>query len=402
MPRQTRPLSNTEIEKARPKEKLYRLYDGNGLVLNITPNGGKYWYLQYKHPVTKKAQMYKLGDYPAVSLSQARTLCMDCHKLLGQNIDPKAYAEQEIKSKQSQIDNDFKSVFNAWIATKDYAPATLLKLKTYMAELLAVIGNKPIGDISVVECIDVLRPIERAGHLEKLKKVKSMMSQTFAYAVATGKATHNPVINLTGVFKTASKKHNPAILDEKRLSELVQEMDGYHGSFVVKKCLMFSLYTFARQGEIRNMRFGDVNFNDGLWTYMPSKTAKSTQVNVVTPLSKQALEILRQLREYHQGDIVFVSPNTSLKPVSDGLVNRALRRLGFDKDEQTAHGFRAIARTLLEEKFKYDYRMIEMQLGHQVRDSNGRAYNRVTWLGERREMLQTWADYIDQLKSPTP
>lgn len=400
MARQTLPLTNTQIDKAKPKEKLYRLYDGGGLVLNVTPNGGKYWYVQYKHPINKKAQMYKLGDYPALSLANARTLCQDCHALLAQNIDPRAYFELERQKQENAINNDFKSVFSEWIASKNYAEATVKKLQTYTNELLAIIGNKPVSDITINDCMLVLRPIEKAGHYEKLRKVKTLINQTMIYAVATGRATINPVVNLHGVFKTALPKHNPAILDEKRLGELVDAMDGYHGSFVVKKCLMFSLYTFARQGEIRNMRFDDIDFEQGLWTYTPPKTANSTQINMVTPLSHQALEILRQLREYHQGNIVFVSPNTTLKPISEGLVNRALRRLGFDKNEQTAHGFRAIARTLLEEKFKYDYRMIEMQLGHQVRDSNGRAYNRVQWLDERREMLQTWADYLDNLKTP--
>lgn len=275
MSRQTLPLTSTQIDKAKPKDKLYRLYDGNGLVINITPNGGKYWYLQYKHPINKKSQMYKLGDYPTLSLANARIACQDCKTLLAQGIDPKDHAKKQIKARQAKIDNDFKSVFDAWISTKDYAPATLLKLQTYTAELLAVMGSKPISDIDITDCIDVLRPIERAGHLEKLKKTKSMMSQTFAYAIATGKATHNPVTSLVGVFRTAPKRHNPAILDEMRLAELVKEIDGYHGSFVVKKCLMFSLYMFARQGEIRNMKFSDVDFDKGSGHTRPQKPPKA-------------------------------------------------------------------------------------------------------------------------------
>lgn len=399
MARTTKPLTATEVAKAQPKDKLYRLYDGNGLVLNILPSGTKTWYLQYKHPHTQKADMYKIGNYPAVALADARKACQDCHALLAQNIDPKQHAKQQAEAKRIALANDFRSVFNEWLATRDYAAATVNKLQTYTAELLAVIGNKPVDQLTVMDCMTVLRPIERAGHLEKLKKIRSLINQTMAYAIATGRAETNPAVNLAGVFKSSKKKHNPAILDESRLAEMVQAMDGYHGSFVTKKCLMFSLYTFARQGEIRNLKFGDIDFDTGTWHYTPSKTANSTQIQLSTPLSTQAMEIIRQLSDHHRGDYVFVSPNTTLRPISEGLVNRALRRLGFDKDEQTAHGFRAVARTLLEEKFKYDYRMIEMQLGHQVRDSNGRAYNRVQWIDERREMLQVWADFIDDLKN---
>lgn len=398
MSRTTKPLTTTEVDKAKPKDKIYRLYDGKGLVLNITPSGGKYWYLQYQQPFTKKSQMFKLGDYPDLSLAQARMKVQEFRQQLANNIAPKDYQEKLVREKQASINNDFRSVYEEWIQSKDYAQATTKKLETYVNELLAIIGNKPVQELTVTDCLTVLRPIERAGHLEKLKKTKSLMNQVMIYAVATGKAMSNPVINLQGVFKSAPKKHNPAILDEARLAEMVKEIDGYQGKFVTKKCVIFSLYMFARQGEIRNMRFSDVDLDKGIWDFTPTKTKNSTQIKMLSPLPRQAIEIIRQLRDYHQSDYVFASPVNKDRPLSDGLVNRALRRLGFEKDEQTAHGFRAIARTLLEEKFKYDYRMIEMQLGHQVRDSNGRAYNRVTWLDERREMMQVWADYIDSLK----
>lgn len=401
MARQTLPLTSTQIDKAKPKDKLYRLYDGNGLVLNITPNGGKYWYLQYKHPINKKSQMYKLGDYPALSLADARTACIECHKLLAQNIDPKTYYELERQRQENSLKNDFKSVFAEWLATKDYAPKTQQKMQNYQNELLALLGNKIVSDIGVPDLMLVLKPVEKANHFSKLEKMRTMINQTLAYAVATGRSQTNPCINLKGVFKTGEVRHNPAILDEKRLADLVQAIDGYQGFFATRQSLIFSLLMFARPGEVRHMKWEQVDFETALWTFTPNKTKKSTQIQMISPIPIQAIEILRQMKAYRpHSELVFPSTITQARPLSENTLNQALRRMGFDNSEQTAHGFRAIAQTLLEEKFKYDYRMIEMQLGHQVRDSNGRAYNRVTWLDERREMLQAWADYLDKLKKP--
>ncbi len=400
MARTTKPLTNTQIEKAKPKEKLYRLYDGNGLVMNITPNGGKYWYLQYKHPITHKAQMYKLGDYPVLSLLEARKACQECHALLQKHIDPKTYFELERQRQENALTNDFKSVFAEWLATKNYSPATQAKMQNYQNELLAVIGNRPVADINVPDLMLVLKPVEKAGHFAKLEKMRTMINQTLAYAVATGRSETNPSLHLKGAFATGEVRHNPAILDESHLGELVRAIDSYHGFFVTKKALGFALMMFARPGEIRHMTWDNLDLDNAIWAYTPNKTKKSTQVQMISPLPHQALEILRQMKEFKpNSQLVFPSTVSQLRPLSENTLNQALRRMGFDGSEQTSHGFRAIARTLLEEKFKYDYRMIEMQLGHQVRDSNGRAYNRVTWLDERREMLQAWADYLDSLKT---
>lgn len=395
MARTTKPLTTAEINNAKPKGKLYRLYDGNGLVLNITPTGSKAWYLQYKHPITTKAQMYKLGDYPALSLADARDRVMSCQSLLANNIDPKAHDERQKQAKLNAIRNDFKSVFSNWLDTMDYSDGTLRKMENYKNELIAVLGNKPISEISVPDLIAVLKPVEGAGHFAKLEKMRTMLNKTFSYAIATGLIQTNPAINLRGVFKTGDVKHNPAILDEARLAELIQCIDGYHGNFTTKKALLFALLTFARPGEVRHITWNDIK--DGNWEYIPNKTRKSTAVKMLNPLPTQALEILEQMKAFRSSEFIFPSVTSNVRPLSENTLNQALRRMGFDNTEQTSHGFRAIARTLLEERFGYDYRMIELQLGHQVRDSNGRAYNRVQWLEKRREMMQAWADYLESL-----
>lgn len=397
MARQTKPLTNTEIAQAKPKDKPYRLYDGGGLVLNVSKSGTKTWYYQYKHPITNKADMYKIGRYPAVSLADARKQRQNCEGLIAKNVDPKTNEHQQLEAEQQKYADDFNSVYNEWVKTKEYSPKTVEKTQTVISEIIAVIGNKPVSEITVKDCMALLRPIEEAGHLTKLEKMKTKIGQVMAYAIRTGRATENPALHLRGAFKTPQPRHNPAILDEKRLSELVTAIHNYNGYFATRRALRFALTMFARPGEIRHTTWGDINLKKALWEYTPTKTMKSTGVKVLSPLPTQAVQILSEMQTYGKNEFVFPSLTSKTGILSENTLNHALRRMGFSNSEQTSHGFRAIARTLLEEKFKYDYRMIEMQLAHQVRDSNGRAYNRVQWLDERREMLQTWADYLDSL-----
>lgn len=401
MSRQTKPLSATQIDKAKPKDKPYRLYDGAGLVLNIAPTGTKTWYYQYKRPYVGKSDMLKLGRYPAIGLLEARKQVLVNSELLAQNIDPKSHRKEQKIKKELEYTQDFKGIFDEWIETKEYQPYTKQKLQGYFKDILVVVGDKPVSQITVTDCMDILKPIEKAQLYNKLKKVKSIISQVMTYAIATGRATHNPAIHLRGVFKTGNIRHNPAILEARRLAELVQCVDSYEGHLVTKNALWFVMMTFVRYGEMRFMKWQDIDFNNAIWYYIPNKTRKSTQVQMAVPLAIQVIELLKKMHNIKSSDYVFPSVISNIKPISESTLTQALRRMGFSKDEQTIHGFRATARTLLEEKFEYDYRLIEMQLGHQVRDANGRAYNRVQWLDKRREMMQRWADYLDELKGKT-
>ena len=399
MARITNPLTNTEVAKAKPKDKPYRLYDGAGLILNIAKTGTKTWYYQFNRPYTNASDMFKLGRYPALTLADARKKRADCDRLLESNINPKTNEQDRLKSELDKIANDFKSVFHEWLLTKNYSPKTLEKTRSAIDEIIAVIGNKPVSEITTEDCMSVLRPIESAGHYTKLQKTRTKISQVMTHAIATGRATQNPALHLRGVFSSGEVTHAPAILDERRLSELLVAIDNYNGHFATRRALRFAILTFARVGEVRNLKWSELDLEKEVWIYTPPKTKKSTGVDMVSPLSKQALQVIDEMKVYATGDYVFPSTVSKNRVLSDNTMNQALKRMGFAGTEQTVQGFRAIARTLLEEKLEYPYELIDMQLAHKVVDGNGRAYNRMTFLLKRKEMMQKWADYLDYLKS---
>lgn len=398
MARITNPLTNTEVAKAKARDKPYRLYDGGGLILNIAASGTKTWYYQYKRPYTNISDMFKVGRYPAITLADARKRRAEYDMLIANNIDPKTNEKARVKSELNKIANDFKSVFDEWVTTKNYSPTTLIKTQSAVNEIIAVIGSKPVSEITTEDCMAVLRPIEAAGHFTKLQKTRTKISQVMTHAIATGRATQNPALHLRGVFNTGEVKHAPAIIDEQRLSDLVTAIDGYHGHFATRRALRFAMLTFARVGEVRHLKWSDLDLDKGLWIYTPPKTKKSTGVDMVSPLSKQSLQVIDEMRDYATGDYVFPSAVSKSMVLSENTLNQALKRMGFDSSEQTSQGFRATARTLLEEKLEYPYELIDMQLAHKVVDGNGRAYNRIKWIDKRRDMMQHWADYLDQLR----
>lgn len=272
MSRSTRPLNNTEVEKSKPKDKPYKLFDGGGLVLTIAKGGTKTWYYRYNRLVTKKEDMYKIGRYPTISLANARKRRQECEDLLAIGIDPKENEKQELEQEKQKNANDFKSVFDEWIQTKNYSPRTLEKSQWAINEVIAVMGNKPVAEITVKDCMDTLRPIEQAGHFTKLEKMKTKISQVMTYAIATGRATENPILHLRGVFKTAPPRHNPAILDEKRLSELVTAIYSYQGYFSTRRALKFAFIMFTRPAETRFLKWADVDLDNGIWNFTPPKT----------------------------------------------------------------------------------------------------------------------------------
>jgi integrase len=265
-------------------------------------------------------------------------------------------------------------------------------------DLFPWIGKRPISEIKAPELLGTLRRVESRGALESARRVKIIASQVFRYAVATGRAERDPSGDLRGALATPTEKHHAAIIDPKEVAPLLRAIEGYRGSFVVKCALRLAPLLFVRPGELRHAEWTEIDLDESVWN-IPAHKMKMKEPHLV-PLSNQAVSILTELKKLTGASrYVFPSGRSFVRPMSENAILAALRRMGYDKDTMSGHGFRAMARTILDEVLQVRTDFIEHQLAHAVRDPNGRAYNRTAHLIERRKMMQTWADYLDGLKA---
>jgi len=264
-------------------------------------------------------------------------------------------------------------------------------------DLFPWIGKRPINQIKAPELLSVLRRVESRGALESAHRIRTIAGQVFRYAVATGRAERDPAADLKGALPQPQEKHHAAIIDPKEVGPFLRALDGYQGHFVVKCALKLAPIFFVRPGELRHAEWSEIDLDEAVWN-IPAHKMKLKQAHLV-PLCRQAVEILTSLKELTGASrYVFPSGRTFARPMSNNAVNAALRRMGYDKETMTGHGFRAMARTILDEILHVRPDYIEHQLAHAVRDPNGRAYNRTAHLEERRKMMQSWADYLDALR----
>ncbi|TSE35159.1 tyrosine-type recombinase/integrase [Tepidimonas charontis] len=386
-------LSDTKIRTARPLDKPYKLTDERGLALLVNPNGSKLWRFRYRFG--GKEKMLGLGAYPDVSLRDARERRDEARKLLAQGIDP----SQARREDKEAAHNTFEAIAREWWErnrskwTPDYGLLIWRRIET---DVLPVIGQRPVADITPPEVLALLRRIESRGAVETAHRVKQYIGQVARYAVATGRATMDPTAALAGALMTPPVRHFPAPTDPKTVGEILRMLDAAKGTFPVVTAVRLMPYVFVRPGELRTMRWSDVDFERAEWRYTASKTG----VEHLVPLSRQALALLRDLHAVTgRGEWAFPNERSRDRPMSDMAVNALLRRLGIDtKTELTGHGWRAVARTLLAERLGFAPEVIEHQLAHSVPDPLGRAYNRTKYLDERRCMMQAWADYLDGLR----
>jgi len=397
MPKRIVPLSDMKVQKVKPKSRNVTLFDGGGLFLLVTPSGGKLWRFKYRYD--GKPKLLAFGAYPATSLLDARRKRDDARKLLANNVDPGAVRKAQ---KQAQVEetetveviarewhDKFKS---KW--TEGYAN----KLMRHMElDVFPWIGTRPIKDIKAPELLTVLRRVESRGVLDGAHRIREICGMFFRYAVSTGRAERNPAQDLIGTLTPVKTKHLAAITEPKKVGALLRAIDGYKGSFTVQCALKFAPLVFVRPGELRHAEWSEIDFENAEWN-IPAGKMKMREPHLV-PLSKQALEILTDLNKF-TGSGRYVFPGrTSERPMSDNAILAALRNMGYARDEMSGHGFRAMARTILDEVLQFRPDIIEHQLAHAVRDPNGRAYNRTAHLAERKKMMQTWADYLDGLKT---
>ena len=398
MPRQVKPLTNTKVKNAKPGKKPIKLSDGDGLYLLISPTGRKGW--RFKYSFNGKENLLSFGPYPEISLSEARDKRLIARKQVFAGVNPSEVRKSE-KQAQESHEGSFEVVAREWHSkfsitwSDNHAQRILTRLEK---DVFPWLGEKPIDVIKAPDILVVLHRVESRGALETAHRIRTVCGQVFRYAVATGRAERDPSADLKGALPPTQKKHLAAITDPEKVKGLLNAIDDFEGSFIVKCALRLAPLMFVRPGELRKAEWSEFNLDAAEWN-IPAERMKMKEPHLV-PLSKQVVEILKELEPLTgQGRYLFHTIRSTARPMSDNTINAALRRMGYEKDEMTAHGFRAMARTILDEVLQVRPELIEHQLAHAVRDPLGRAYNRTTHLTERKKMMQLWADYLDELKS---
>jgi integrase len=381
--------------------KAVKLHDGGGLYLLVNPNGSRYW--RYNYRFAGKRKTLALGVYPDVSLAAARKSHQTARETLASGTDPGEAKRIERITRHLASADSFEAVATEWYESKlqdksdSYRDRTSRLLKK---DLYPSLGTRPISQITSVELLMVLRKIEARGAVDMAHRAKQTAGQVFRYAVATGRAERDPSGDLRGALKTKTKKHYAAITGPVQVGKLLIAIDSFQGTATVKTALQLSPLLFQRPGEIRGMEWAEINWEQDRWE-IPGEKMKMGQPHIV-PLCTQAIDLLKGLQRLTgRGRYVFPSARGASRPLSENGVRTALRTMGYDNDTMTPHGFRAMARTILDEVLKYRVDYIEHQLAHAVKDANGRAYNRTSHLPEREIMMQGWADYLDALRAET-
>lgn len=385
-------LNVSKIKNAKPNDRDQYLKDGNNLWLLIKPNGSKLW--RYKRTVTGKQIMRGLGKYPEVSLAEARDKCSEHNKLFAKGLDPLEMARQEAE----QSKNTFEILAREWHgkqAPKWCESHSAKVLHRLEREIFPYIGNRPMNEIQPQDILRVLRIMENRRATDLAHRMHQIVSQVFRFAIASGKAERDNAADLRGALTPVRHKHHASLTKPKEIAGLLRAIDEYQGSHVVRCALRLSPLLFVRPGELRHAEWPEIDYEAREWR-IPAEKMKM-KVQHIVPLSTQALAILEELKP-ETGHGKFLFPGRTLsRPMSENTIGAALRYLGFSREQQTAHGFRSMASTRLNE-MGWNKDAIERQLAHSEKDRVRAAYNHADYLDDRRKMMQAWADYLDQLK----
>lgn len=393
-------LSNTAILNAKPSEKPYKLYDSEGLFMQVTPNGGKWW--RFKYRFEGKEKLLSFGTYPEVSLADARQRRDSSRKLLAEDppIDPSVKRKDDIIKNKLNSSNSFELVARDWWQSYMKSKAESHKQKVmrrFELYLFPWIGSKPISQITSPQLLEPIKRIESLNIPETARRTLQAAGQVFRYAVQNGFTVRDVTADLKGAIPPASVKHMAAFTEPNDVAELLRAIDGFNGTLTVQCALKLSPLVFVRPNELRRAKWRDINLEAAEWRYLVSKT----KTDHLVPLSTQAIDVLRTLYPLSgHGEYVFQNGHSPIRPMSEAAINAALKRMGYDtQNEITGHGFRAMARTILHERLYIDPHIIEHQLAHSVPDALGAAYNRTKFIEQRKLMMQQWADYLDELKA---
>lgn len=404
MAKKVLPLTDAAIRNAKPQTKSFKLADGGGLYLEVLPAGGKSWRLKYRFAGQEKRLVF--GLWPDVSLKQARQLREDARSLVAEGIDPGEKRKQDKAEAVAQAEetaNTFEVVAREWHAkqvkvwSEGHAEKVLSTMEQY---LFPSFGDVPIAQLRAPVILPVLRQVEEKGIAYTAKRLRQYCEAVFTYAIASGLAERNVGADLRGALTPCRVKNRPAIVEPKAVGKLLRVIDGYEGSPITLAALKLAALLFVRPGELRQAEWTEFdldNPNGPQWV-IPAEKMKMRAAHVV-PLARQAVEIITELHALTgDGRYLFPCNRTKGRCMSNMTINAALRRLGYEQGEHCAHGFRAMASTLLNEQ-GWPSDVIERQLAHAPRNKVRATYNRAEHLPERRRMMQKWADYLDALKS---
>lgn len=406
-------LTDIKAKNAKPLEKEYKLTDGFGMFLRVTPKGSKYWQMAYRFE--GKQKLFSIGVYPAVSLSDARQRRDEARRLLAQGIDPNAKKQAEVKELKAKRDNtrSFRTVAKAWFATKtkwsdDYGDAVWKRLETYV---FPVIGDKDVAELDTGDLLVPVKKVEALGYLEVAMRIQQYITAILRHAVQQKLIRHNPAYDMEGAVQKPQTEHRPA-LELEEIPQLLNKIAEYKGRRLTILAIQLNLMIFIRSSELRFARWSEIDFKSKLWVIPEQREAienvkhstrgaKMKRKHFV-PLCKQAMKILKEIRQltYEEGQddgLIFTGCYDSFKPMSENTINKALRNMGYDtKQDICGHGFRTLACSALIESGLWSEDAVELQMSHKESNSVRAAYtHKAKHLEQRRLMLQWWADYLD-------
>jgi integrase len=381
------------LKNLKPREKRFMSRSENGLYLDVIPNGKKHWIFKYWE--NRKERALSLGEYPLVSLKEARLKRDDCKRRRAEG--------ENLRARRGEEGTTFEAVARDWferqikpVRVEGHSKTVLYRLEKF---LFPALGTRNISEIKTPELLAVIRSIEASGTIETAHRVRQIAGQVFRFAIASGLCEHDLSADLRGALTPRKPEHQAALTDPRAVESLIRAMGTYRGSPTVKAALWFTLYTFQRQGNIRHAEWSEMDFEASLWR-IPGEKMKGKRDHIV-PLSRQCAELLEGLRPLNgRGRYIFPSERTpgGSRGISENTVNAAIRSMGFSKEEMCAHGFRSTASTLLNEQ-GWNSDVIELCLAHHEQNKVRAAYNHSERMEERRELMQHWADYIDSLKA---
>lgn len=399
-------LTDTKIKALKPREKPFKVSDSGGLFILVNPNGSKYWRMKYRW--LGKEKLLAVGVYPKVSLANARKVRDEAKEQLANSIDPSLYRQHQKAKRELEAENSFAAIAREWHERQSTTWAAITARRIWAIlenDILPYLGKRPIAELQTFELVGCLNRIVDRGALETAHKARQVMNQVCRFAKQTGRLEHNPASDLVGAIPPQKVSHMAAITTPAEFGRLLVDIEGYQGTHIIRTALALAPLLFQRPGELCGMEWAEIDLEQGFWTIPREKKKERNQTegDHIVPLCEQAQALLRDIQPLTgHGKYVFPNQRNHEKAITREALNKALRNLGYDtRHQQCAHGFRASARTMLDEQLGLRIEWIEHQLAHKVKDALGNAYNRTKHLPERIEMMQRWADYLDSLKRQT-